>query len=304
MKHQIVLKDNITGKAFSFGMLSDTLTKDITLLVPEENGTILLEENINRFLSDNVIGNLRGYTGSKGEAGQNFTITKIFNSSALLLAGSTTNDTFALVAGTLPQSDPDYGKLYYYKDSVWTYITDLSVEGAAGVQGPIGYTGSRGYEGSRGYTGSQGNTGPQGPQGIQGYTGSTGATGATGPQGPQGIQGYTGSTGATGATGPQGPQGNTGPTGLTGPQGPQGPQGNTGPAGATGPQGPQGPTGNTGATGPQGPQGPSGVTSWDFYLTTNTSGFINYHYANLTINGVNKSILTGTTSNCNCNCSD
>ena len=130
-----------------------------------------------------------------GIAGKDFRISKIFNSLAELLAGSTDNETFGLVAGTLPQSNVDYGKMYLYKDGSWTYITDMSVEGAAGVAGPIGYTGSRGYSGSAGYTGSQGMVGPQGPQGNTGYTGSAGVNGATGPQGPQGIQGYTGSVG-------------------------------------------------------------------------------------------------------------
>ena len=192
-KHMIVLQDSTTGKKFQFGLASDTLTTDRILLVPEVDGTILLEENIAKYLSDNILGNLRGYTGSMGIAGKDFRISKIFNSLAELLAGSTDNETFGLVAGTLPQSNVDYGKMYLYKDGSWTYITDMSVAGAAGVAGPIGYTGSRGYSGSAGYTGSQGMVGPQGPQGPIGYNGSVGATGATGATGPQGPIGYTGS---------------------------------------------------------------------------------------------------------------
>ena len=182
-KHMIVLQDSTTGKKFQFGLASDTLTSDRTLLVPEIDGTILIEENITQYLNDNIIGNLRGYTGSMGISGKDFRISKIFNSLAELLAGTTDNETFGLVAGTLSQSHVDYGKMYLFKDNVWTYITDMSVEGAAGVAGPIGYTGSRGYVGSAGYTGSQGIMGPQGPQGNTGYNGSQGVNGATGPQG-------------------------------------------------------------------------------------------------------------------------
>lgn len=255
-KHMIVLQDSTTGKKFQFGLASDTLTKDRTLLVPELDGTILIEENIVQYLNENIIGNLRGYTGSMGIAGKDFRISKIFNSLAELLAGTTDNETFGLVAGTLSQSHVDYGKMYLFKDSAWTYITDMSVEGAAGVAGPIGYTGSRGYVGSAGYTGSQGIMGPQGPQGNTGYNGSQGVNGATGPQGDIGYTGSKGATGNTGATGPQGPIGNTG---ATGPQGPQGPQGVQGPTGATGATGPQGPTGVTG------PQGANGVTAATTY---------------------------------------
>ena len=68
-KHMIVLQDSTTGKKFQFGLASDTLTSDRTLLVPEIDGTILLEENINSYISDNILGNLRGYTGSQGIQG-------------------------------------------------------------------------------------------------------------------------------------------------------------------------------------------------------------------------------------------
>ena len=223
-KHMIVLQDSTTGKKFQFGLASDTLTSDRTLLVPEMDGTILLEENINSYISDNILGNLRGYTGSqgiqgiqviqgetgyngsigatgytgsigytgsKGDTGKNFRISKIFNSLSELLSGTTDNETFGIVAGTLSQSHVDYGKMYLFKDNVWTYITDMSVEGAAGVVGPMGYTGSIGYTGATGPQGPQGNTGPTGPQGPQGNTGPTG------PQGPQGVQGASGVTAAT-----------------------------------------------------------------------------------------------------------
>ena len=108
----------------------------------------------------------QGYTGSKGATGQGFKISATFNSLAELLAGTTTDDTFALVAGTLSPDADDYGKLYHRFNNTWTYITDMSVKGAAGITGP---------QGIQGYTGSVGATGP------------TGATGATGPQGPAGT---------------------------------------------------------------------------------------------------------------------
>lgn len=135
--------------------------------------------------ADGVTGSqgIQGYTGSKGDAGAGFNISKVFNSLSELLAGTTTNDTFGLVAGTLSPDADDYGKLYLYKNSTWTFITDMSVKGAAGITGP------QGIQGTQGYTGS---VGAQGIQGIQGYTGSTGATGPQGPQGPAGVDGIGG----------------------------------------------------------------------------------------------------------------
>ena len=53
------------------------------------------------------------YTGSKGDTGSGFRITAIFNSLAELLAGTTIDDTFGLVAGTLSPEHVDYGKLYH-----------------------------------------------------------------------------------------------------------------------------------------------------------------------------------------------
>lgn len=113
---------------------------------------------------------ITGYTGSKGDTGQGFSISTTFNSLAELLAGTTTNDTFALVAGTLSQDDEDYGKLYHRFNNAWTYITDMSIKGAAGITGP---------QGNIGYTGSVGFTGSAGINGIQGYTGSKGTDGGS-----------------------------------------------------------------------------------------------------------------------------
>ncbi len=217
MKDKITLYDKATGKSLVLGT-EDSFNQNLVLMLPGKNGTLALTEDVDAIktflegdeliasdslklgsktanmyllsdlsnvdldnLSAATLSGLKGYTGSKGDVGSGFSISTIFNSVAELLAGTTTEETFALVAGTLPQSDPDYGKLYLRKNNAWNYIADLSIEGAAGIQGP---------QGSIGYTGSQGMMGPQGPQGA------TGNTGATGPQGPQGVQGPTGSVGA------------------------------------------------------------------------------------------------------------
>jgi len=175
----------------------------------------------------------QGIQGNTGQAGQSFDIETIFDSKAQLLASSVTEGKFGLVAGTLAQDDPDYGLLYLYESSAWTYITDMSIQGAAGIQGPQGIQGPKGDTGDTGATGATGAVGAQGPQGD---TGATGATGPQGIQGIQGIQGPKGDTGDTGAAGAAGPKGDTGDTGATGAQGPTGPQG------VQGIQGPEGPT--------------------------------------------------------------
>lgn len=188
----------------------------------------------NVVLPQSTINTLRGYTGSKGDTGyvgsvgatgQGFKITAIFNSVVELLGDVTTNDTFGLVAGTLPQTDPDYGKLYHYLNGSWTFITDMSIQGVSGIQGP---------QGIAGYTGSQGIQGIQGPQGIQGIIGYVGSVGASGAQGPQGIQGIEGPIGYTGSKGDTGFNGSTGAQGIQGPQGIQGIAGYTGSAGTNG----------------------------------------------------------------------
>jgi len=127
-----------------------------------------------------------GPQGIKGDNGIGFEIETIYNSVNELLSSSVTTNKFGLVAGTLSQSHPDYGRLYLYNGSDWEYITDMSVVGAAGVQGPEGPQGNTGPEGPQGPQGVQGNTGPQGPIGN---TGAQGPQGNTGPQGPQGIPG-------------------------------------------------------------------------------------------------------------------
>jgi hypothetical protein len=59
-----------------------------------------------------------GNLGPTGETGEGFIIGNIFNSVSELLAGSVPTGQFGLVAGTLPQTDADYGKLYLYDGSI------------------------------------------------------------------------------------------------------------------------------------------------------------------------------------------
>lgn len=210
MRHKIVLLDNTTNKKLALGLPNDNIVQDITITFPEKDGTVVLKEDFVTLLEETSnssdikgytgsqglqgytgsIGSQGlqgitgytgsvGYTGSKGDPGAGLSISKIFNSVSELLVDTITEETFGLVAGTLPQSDPDYGKLYFRKNNTWTYITDLSIEGAAGIQGP------QGIQGPIGYTGSQGIQGPQGIQGV-GYTGSAGTNGIISTSTPSG----------------------------------------------------------------------------------------------------------------------
>jgi uncharacterized delta-60 repeat protein len=241
----------------------------------------------------------QGSQGSQGSIGEGFNIEQIYNSVSELLADTTLPvSSFGLVAGTLDQEEEDYGKLYLWNGAEWTYVTDMSVQGAAGIQGPFGPQGSEG---------PQGIAGPQGIQGIRGPQGNTGFQGNTGPQGPDGLSGEIGAQGLTGEIGPQGITGEvidwyvesgipplsynidqfiTGDVwlnidngdvysfnGLTwdlggnihgaqGFQGDRGFQGSTGIRGAQGLKGDQGaigPQGDTGSQGSQGRQGPLGL---------------------------------------------
>jgi uncharacterized protein related to proFAR isomerase len=79
-----------------------------------------------------------GPAGPAGQNGQSFVIAQIYNSVAELLASTIPNGQFGLVAGNLSPTNPDYGKLYLYSNGQWSYITDMSVEGAAGITGPAG----------------------------------------------------------------------------------------------------------------------------------------------------------------------
>lgn len=132
---------------------------------------------------------LQGLTGYTGSAGTGFKITAIFNSLSELLSGTTTNDTFALVAGTLSPDADDYGKLYHRFDNTWTYITDMSIKGASGIQGPIGFTGSQGVQGITGFTGSTGYVGSKGDTGYVGSAGTNGTVSTAAPSG--GVNGDT-----------------------------------------------------------------------------------------------------------------
>lgn len=225
MKDKITLYDKATGKSLVLGT-EDSFNQNLVLMLPGKNGTLALTEDVDAIktflegdeliasdslklggktanmyllsdlsnvdlnnLSAATLSGLKGYTGSKGDVGSGFSISTIFNSVAELLAGTTTEETFALVGGTLSQTDPDYGKLYLRKNNAWNYITDLSIEGAAGITGPQGVIG---YTGSRGVDGIEGPQGPIGYVGSIGYTGSKGDSGTVSTAAPSGgIDGDT-----------------------------------------------------------------------------------------------------------------
>lgn len=109
----------------------------------------------------------QGAQGANGSTGQGFVIAQVYNSVAALLAGSVPDGQFGLVAGSLDQNDPDYGKLYLYSSGAWVYQTDMSVQGIQGPQGVAGSNGSQGAQGAQGATGA----GTQGPQGASGANG-------------------------------------------------------------------------------------------------------------------------------------
>jgi hypothetical protein len=142
-----------------------------------------------------------------------FEIETIFPDLASLLGSTITAGKFGIVGAPLSQDDPDYGALYYYDGETWLYVTDMSVQGTAGIQGPAGPQGTQGRQGTAGTNGTQGNQGPVGNQGNQG------------PIGPQGEKGFQGTAGTNGT------QGNQGPTGLQGTTGTQGNEGSQGAAG-------------------------------------------------------------------------
>jgi integrin beta 3/collagen type V/XI/XXIV/XXVII alpha len=93
------------------------------------------------------------------------------------------------------------------------------------------------------------NVGLQGLAGVEGYKGLTGPTGSPGLKGSTGQLGVQGSTGDKGPPGHLGPQGERGPTGQIGLIGEQGPIGGEGPVGQPGPRGPPGPPGEKGPSG-------------------------------------------------------
>lgn len=165
---------------------------------------------------------IQGAQGPKGDAGEGFSISKVYASYEAMQAGWKSDGVkaggFAVIGSDV--EDPHNAELYVKGASGYSLIADMS--GATGVRGEQGPVGAQGPAGA---TGAAGATGPQGPKG---------ATGATGPQGPQGPTGATGATGAKGATGATGPQGVKGEQGERGPQGIQGPQGEKGDRGDSG----------------------------------------------------------------------
>ncbi len=99
-----------------------------------------------------------GPQGIQGAIGQGFVIAQVYNSEAerLIASGSSLpgDGEFALIAGTLSQDDPDYGKLYLWKNLAWVYQTDMSVQGIIGPTGAAGAAGANGSVGATGATGS------------------------------------------------------------------------------------------------------------------------------------------------------
>lgn len=65
-----------------------------------------------------------------------------------------------------------------YETPAGVVISDIGVQGPAGLQGPQGIPGEKG---------EQGDTGPRGLQGVQGPQGETGSQGAQGEVGPAGV---------------------------------------------------------------------------------------------------------------------
>jgi len=108
---------------------------------------------------------VQGSQGNQGVTGMGFVIAKVYNSEAERIAATggalPADGEFALIAGSLSQSDPDYGSLYLYKTSGgWTYQTDMSVQGIQGPQGSQGTQGSSAntsYDISSFYSGTPGN---------------------------------------------------------------------------------------------------------------------------------------------------
>jgi hypothetical protein len=153
------------------------------------------------------VGEIMGYTGSKGDTGYTGSVGYVGSASTVIgYTGSGGNG---------------------YTGSV----------GADGLFAGRGYTGSRGldgYSGSVGYSGSRGIEGYTGSFGQQGYWGSNGGVGYTGSRGT----GYTGSVGSLGYSGSLGYWGSVGYVGSAG-------TGTIGYSGSRGPEGPPGPSGAT-----------------------------------------------------------
>jgi hypothetical protein len=125
----------------------------------------------------------QGPQGPQGVAGAPFTIAKVYESEADLLADNppvgVADGEFAIV-DTGNVEDEENARLYLWTDAdEWTLITDLS--GATGMTGPQG---------------------PQGPQGVQGVQGPQGPEGPEGPAGQDGNDGQDGRTVLNGTVNP------------------------------------------------------------------------------------------------------
>jgi hypothetical protein len=210
----------------------------------------------------------KGDQGYQGITGQGFIIYQTYNSVAALLADNTCPDgQFGLVGGSLSQSDPDYGKLYLRSGGVWSFTTDMSVQGIQGSTGAQGSTGQQGFkgdqgnqgdQGARGFQGDQGRQGSQGDRGFQGFQGLKGDKGDKGDQGDRGFKGDQGDRGFQGFKGDQGDRGFQGFKGDKGDKGDQGDRGFQGFKGDKGDKGDQGDRGFQGFKGDKGDQGDRG----------------------------------------------
>jgi hypothetical protein len=210
----------------------------------------------------------KGDQGYQGITGQGFIIYQTYNSVAALLADNTCPDgQFGLVGGSLSQSDPDYGKLYLRSGGVWSFTTDMSVQGIQGSTGAQGSTGQQGFkgdqgnqgdQGARGFQGDQGRQGAQGDQGTQGFQGAKGDKGDKGDQGDRGLKGDQGDRGFQGFKGDQGDRGFQGFKGDKGDKGDQGDRGFQGFKGDKGDKGDQGDRGFQGFKGDKGDKGDQG----------------------------------------------
>lgn len=119
-----------------------------------------------------VLGNIRGIQGIKGDTGQGLEIKGKVDTTSQLPATASEGDGYLVGE-----------ELYVRVNNAWKDCGQI--QGPAGKDGKDGATGPQGLQGPKGDTGA---IGPRGPQGIQGPKGDTGATGATGPAGKDGTQ--------------------------------------------------------------------------------------------------------------------
>ena len=103
---------------------------------------------------------IQGVQGIQGITGDGFKIAKTYTTLASLLADTAPtgilSGEFAIVS-TVDPTNVDNGKLYLWNGAIYSYTTDMSVQGVKGDTGEQGI---------------QGEQGEQGVQGIQGITGT------------------------------------------------------------------------------------------------------------------------------------